>query len=185
MGNFSISSALSFPLLGVALCRTPHCPMQAPERLAPFLHRIKQAAAHLLTMHELRRRHLLQDCLQLPDSHEPLELAANNPFAIDDENPRLSVQTPLFDRRKCLFSGEILPDLLVYKGDSFAVTRQQGSYDIHYRTAHPSEAELRCRENNELGLALSDGIRDPYLMQPRIRRLARVDLAQIVDIAGN
>src|SRR5439155_9991199 len=52
-------------------------------------------------------------------------------------------------------------------------------------SADPTGAELRCGEHDDLRLALRDRIRNADLMQPRVRGIARIDLAQVQHVAGD
>lgn len=125
---------------------------------------------------------LLQRLFQLSKRHKPLELRPDDSCPINDKNPRLRYQAPLFHRRKHLFAGEVLPDFLVDESDSAVIFGKQLPNDIDHRSAHPACAELRGREDDELGLSLGDGVRDPDPVQPRIRLVTGIDLPQISHI---
>jgi len=72
---------------------------------------------------------------------------------------------------------------LMCEDDPFAVYRQQGLDDIHYRPAHAAGAKLRRGEHDELRLPHRNGVGDSSLMQPRVGTLACIDPAQVLDVA--
>ena len=118
----------------------------------------------LLRRLRIQLQRLLQSLLQLSHSHKPFKLAPDDSFPVNYKSPRLGHEAPLFYCRKNLFAGEVLPDFLMDKGNSLVVSGKQLSNDIDYRPAHSAGAELRGGEDDELGLPLSDGIGDPYLV---------------------
>src|SRR4029450_2100711 len=49
----------------------------------------------------------------------------------------------------------------------------------------PAGAEFRCGKHNHLRLTLGNRIANADLMQPRVRWIARIDVAQVGDITGD
>jgi len=71
------------------------------------------------------------------------------------------------------------------EGDAVAIGRDQRPHDVHDGAADAARAQPRRREHDDLRLALSDRVGDAGLMQAGIRRLTRIDLAQVADIGGH
>jgi hypothetical protein len=68
-------------------------------------------------------KHLLQGHFQLACGRETFEFAADDPLSIDHKDPWLRMKALLSHRRKELFAGEVLPNLLVRENDPVAVQR--------------------------------------------------------------
>src|SRR6185503_13317262 len=130
-------------------------------------------------------KHAPQGRLEFAPRRQTLESGADHPSAVHHEDPRLGAEVPLLHRGRKLLEGPGLPDLLVDEDDSIAIGRDQRAHDVHDRAAHPTGTVPRRREHDHLRLALRDRVRDPRLMQPRIRRLAGIDLFQVADVAGD
>src|SRR5262249_23746150 len=116
---------------------------------------------------------------------QPFELGPDDPLPIYDEDPRLGLQVPLRHRGESLVCLDLLPNLLVREDGPVAVRREERPHDIHHWPAYLTGTELRRGEHDDLRLALCDRIRDADLMQPRIRGIARIDLAQVLHVAGD
>jgi len=69
--------------------------------------------------------------------------------------------------------------------DPRAIDGNERPHDIQDRSADATGAVFRRGEDDDLGLAATDRIRDPCLMQPRVGRLARIDLRQVAHVAGD
>src|SRR5688572_9764808 len=118
----------------------------------------------LLRTLRIQLQRLLQRLFQLSRGHEPFKLPPDDSFPVNYKSPWLGYEPPLFYCRKNLFAGEVLPNLLMSKGNSFVVFRKQLPDDVHHWAAHSACTELRGGEDDELGLPLSDGVGDPYLV---------------------
>lgn len=118
----------------------------------------------LLRTPRVQLQRLLQRLLQLSRGHKPFKLPPDDSFPVNYKSPWLGDEAPLCYCRKDLFAGEVLPDFLMDKGNSLVVSGKQLPNDIDYRAAHSAGAELRGGEDDELGLPLSDGVGDPYLV---------------------
>src|SRR5262249_12079138 len=116
---------------------------------------------------------------------QPLESGPHHPLSIYDENPRLGLQVPLHHRGEERVCRGVLPDLLVREDDPITICREERPYDIHHWPADSAGAERRRGKHDDLRLALRDRIRDADLMQSWIRGIARVDLAQVLHVAGD
>src|SRR5919106_1684440 len=105
---------------------------------------------HLLAAGWLSRQNLLQGTFDLLHGHESLEFGANDPLPIDNKNPWLCIKPPLFHSRKHFLLGEVLPNLLMNKGQAFAVGYEQCPHDINHWPAHAASTELRRGEDDKL-----------------------------------
>ena len=127
----------------------------------------------------------LQRDLKLTDRDEPLKLRPNNSLSVHDEHPGFGGQVPLCDRGKELVGDGILPDLLMCESDLTAIDREQQPHDIYDWPTHTSGAKSGGCKPDDLRRALRDRISDANLRQPQIEGFARVDLAQLPDVAGD
>src|SRR5262245_22787713 len=128
---------------------------------------------------------LLQRCFNLTRRCQPLEFGPHHPLPIDDKEPRLGLQAPLRHRGEELVCRSVPPDLLVRKDDAIAIRWEERPHDIHHGPADPTGTELRRGKHDDLRLALRDRIRDANLMEPWVRGIARIDLTQVLHVAGD
>src|SRR5712691_4470438 len=69
--------------------------------------------------------------------------------------------------------------------NAIPIGREQRPHHIHNWSTDPAGAELGGGKHDHLRLALRDRVGDTGLMQPGIRRLTRIDLAQVTDLTGD
>src|SRR5262249_166242 len=132
-----------------------------------------------------KSQRLPQRRLQLTAGGDAFEAGADHAVAVDDEDPRLGPQVPLLYRWRQALHAAGLPDLLVHEGNAIAIGGNQRAHDVEHRSADAAGAVFRRREHDQLSTALTNGIGDPRLVQPRVRRLARIDEPQIAHVRRN
>src|SRR5207244_3316108 len=133
----------------------------------------------------LQPEHVPECRLELIPRCQPLKFGADHPLPIHDENPWLGAKIPLLHRRRELRWRATLPNLLMNEDDLCAVSWEERPYHIHHWSTDPAGAKLWGRKHDHLRLTLRDRIGNTGLMQPWIRRFARVNLAQVADLTGD
>src|SRR5215510_2016408 len=116
---------------------------------------------------------------------QALKFGADYPLSIHNEDPRLGAEVPLLHRRRELLWETSLPDLLMNEDDPLAIGWEECSHHIRHGSADAAGTELWGRKHDHLRFTLRDRVGNTGLMQPRIRRFARINLAQVTDIAGD
>src|SRR5262249_62138259 len=119
------------------------------------------------------------------ETSHAIEAVTDHADAVDHEDPRLGAEVPLLHRRGEAVHAAGLPDLLVHERHTIAPGGNQRADDVEHRSAHAAGAVFRRREHDQLRATLTNRVRDSRLMEPRIRRLARIDQAQIAHATGD